>query len=165
MTTKNTINTILRPVLFLVIALYSAVGADAQQILRKDSVALERRRMMAAETVIIDKDTVSIILPEYNFGRYDRGLFNYLYVPKGTWAFGMTASYGELNTDDIRVLDMIKNFDFGGKIYSIKPTVSYFVRHNQSVGIKLSYTRGEAKLDGLDVDFDDDLNFSLKDIS
>lgn len=165
MTTKNTINTILRPVLFLVIALYSAVGADAQQILRKDSVALERRRMMAAETVIIDKDTVSIILPEYNFGRYDRGLFNYLYVPKGTWAFGMTASYGELNTEDIRVLDIMKNFDFGGKIYSIKPTVSYFVRHNQSVGIKLSYTRGEARLDGLDVDFDDDLNFSLKDVS
>ena len=29
------------------------------------------------ETVIVGGDTVSIILPQKNYGRYDRGLFNY----------------------------------------------------------------------------------------
>ena len=35
------------------------------------------------ERVIVGKDTVSIVIPEPNFGRYDRGLFNYLFIPKG----------------------------------------------------------------------------------
>ncbi|MDE6248613.1 MAG: hypothetical protein K2M29_02750, partial [Paramuribaculum sp.] len=46
-----------------------------------------------------------------------------------------------------------------------KPSVSYFIRNNQSLGIRFNYTRGEADLSGLNIDFDDDLNFSLKDVS
>ena len=46
--------------------------------------------------VIVGNDTVSMIIPEKNFGRYDRGLKNYLFIPKGEWAFGLTASMGDL---------------------------------------------------------------------
>lgn len=117
------------------------------------------------EKVIVGNDTVSIIMPERNFGRYDRGLFNYLYVPKGQWAFGLTASYGEFDADDVQLLSVLRDFDFKGKIYSIKPSVSYFFKNNQSLGVKFNYTNGEAELSGMTVDFDDDLNFSLKDVS
>ena len=97
--------------------------------------------------------------------RYDRGLFNYLFIPKGEWAFGLTASYGELNTEDIQVLGILKDLDFKGKIYSIKPSVSYFVASNQSVGLKFNYSRGIGDLDNLGVDFSEDLNFSISDVS
>ena len=102
----------------------SVPAAVAQTIVRKkelasDTVALSAR--IPSEKVIVNGDTVSMVIPQRNFGRYDRGLFNYLFIPKGEWAFGLTASYGELNTEDIQVLGILKDLDFKGKIYSIKP--------------------------------------------
>lgn len=117
------------------------------------------------EKVIVGGDTVSIILPDKNYGRYDRGLFNFLILPKGQWAFGMTASYGEFDTDDVQVLSILKNFDMKVKAYSIKPSVSYFFRNNQSIGVMFNYSRSYLDLDNLTFDFDDDINFSLKDVS
>lgn len=133
-------------------------------VIRKDAAA-DRRRILADQKVIVGADTASIILPEKNFGRYDRGLYNYLYIPKSKWAFGLTANYGEFNSEDIQLLDIITNFNFKGKLYSIHPTVSYFIRHNQSIGLKATYSRGSAYLGDLSVDFDDDLNFDLHNVS
>ena len=146
----------------------SVPAAVAQTIVRKkelasDTVALSART--PSEKVIVNGDTVSMVIPQRNFGRYDRGLFNYLFIPKGEWAFGLTASYGELNTEDIQVLGILKDLDFKGKIYSIKPSVSYFVASNQSVGLKFNYSRGIGDLDNLGVDFSEDLNFSISDVS
>ncbi len=134
-------------------------------IVKKDSISEQRRQLLIDEKVIVGNDTVSIILPERNFGRYDRGLYNFLFIPKGKWSFGLTASYGEFNTADVQVLSILKDFDFKGKIYSINPTIGYFVRNNQSVGLKFTYSRGVADLEKLAIDFDEDLNFSIKDVS
>ena len=95
------------------------------------------------EKVIVGNDTVSIIIPEkYAFGRYDRGLYNYLFIPKGQWALGLTASYGEFNTDDLQVLSIIEDFNFKGRLYSVNPSVSYFFSNNQSIGLRFKYTNG-----------------------
>ncbi len=139
-----------------------AFTASAQNIVRKRLVNPDS---IPDELVLVGEDTVHMIIPERNYGRFDRGLFNWLYVPKGKWAFGLNASYGELDTDDVQVLSLIKNVDFNGKTYSIKPSISYFIRNNQSVGLQFNYTRGKANLDKLSVDFDDDINFDLHDIS
>lgn len=120
---------------------------------------------MPDDRVIIGNDTVSMIIPERNFGRYDRGLFNFLFIPKGQWAFGLTASYGELNTDDVQILSLIKDVDFKGHTYSVNPTISYFIRNNQSLGLRFTYTNGDARLGSLAMDFDEDLNFSIRDVS
>ena len=151
--------------LTVVLSILAGNFAQAQTIKRKDDTERRQRIEEIDEKVIVDGDTVSMILPERNFGRYDRGLYNYLFIPKGRWAFGLTASYGELNTQDIQVLNILKDFDFGGKIYSINPTISYFFRHNQSIGLRFVYSRGVADLGGLSLDFDDDLNFSINDVS
>lgn len=142
--------------------------ADAQTIVRKKELAADTAAMAAripSEKVLVNGDTVSMIIPQRNFGRYDRGLFNYLFIPKGKWAFGLTASYGELNTDDIQLLGILKDLDFSGKIYSIKPSVAYFIASNQSVGLKFNYSRGIGDLDNLTMDFSEDLNFSISDVS
>ncbi|MDE6154381.1 MAG: hypothetical protein K2G21_09595, partial [Muribaculaceae bacterium] len=77
------------------------------------------------EMVIVGSDTISIILPQKNYGRYDRGLYNYLFIPRGQWSFGLTASYGEFSSDDVQILAIIKDLDLGIKAYSIKPSISY----------------------------------------
>ena len=146
----------------LIAVLFVAANVSAQEIVRKNMRVLQPDSI---ERVIVAGDTVSIIIPERNFGRFDRGLFNYLFIPKGKWGFGATASYGELQTEDISVLSILKDFDFGGKMYSVKPYISYFIRSNQSVGLKFDYSRGIADLHNLSVDFSDDLSFSLRDVS
>ncbi len=119
----------------------------------------------ADETVIIGNDTVSIIIPEKNYGRFDRGLYNFLFIPKGQWAFGLTASYGEVNTDDVQILSLLKNLDIKAKMYSLKPSISYFFRNNQSIGLKFNYTRSTIDLNSLAIDIDEDMSFSLRDVS
>ena len=141
-----------------------AVDSVAQPVY-SEFQQLPSHKSILDEKVIVGADTVSIIIPQRNFGRYDRGLFNFLFIPKGQWAFGLTASYGEFGTEDIQVLSVLKDFDFKGKLYSIKPSVSYFIGNNQSLGLKFNYTRGYADLNSLVVDIDDDINFSLHDVS
>lgn len=158
-------NTATKRIALLMAVLCTVAVTMSGQVVRKDSLTRQRNAEMLDEKVIVGSDTVSIIIPEHNFGRYDRGLYNYLFIPKGQWSFGLSASYGELNTDGVQVLNMLKDVDFKGKIYSIQPTIGYFIRNNQSVGIKLTYSRGTADLANLAVDFDDDINFKLKDVS
>lgn len=122
------------------------------------------RQSLLDERVIVKGDTVGIILPDRNFGRYDRGLFNFLFIPKGQWALGMTASYGAFDSKDVTFLNMVKDFDFKGEQYSIRTNVSYFIKSNTSVGLKVGYRRGDAALNSFDVDFDDDINFALRNV-
>ena len=119
----------------------------------------------ADEMVIVAGDTVSIVLPQKNYGRYDRGLFNYLFVPKGQWSFGLSASYGEFNTDDVQILSVLKDFDIKIKAYSLQPSISYFFSNNQSIGLNFNFTRMYCDLGGLTFDISDDMNFSLADVS
>ncbi|MDE6498244.1 MAG: hypothetical protein K2L21_06250, partial [Muribaculaceae bacterium] len=149
--------------LILCVAALSFVhDACAQNIVRKLKINPDS---IPDELVMVGEDTVHMIIPERNYGRFDRGLFNWLYVPKGKWGFGLNASYGELDTEDVQLLSLLNNIDFKGKMYSIKPAISYFVRNNQSVGLQFNYSRGEANLDNFAVDFDEDINFNLHDIS
>lgn len=149
----------------LIIAALTALllgnAASAQTIVRKK----DRTPVDSIEQVVIAGDTVNVVLPQKNLGRFDRGLFNYIFIPKGKWAFGITASYGELRTEDVQVLSLLKDLDFEGKMYSIKPTVAYFFAQNQSVGLKFDYNRGVADLANFGIDFDEDLSFSIRDVS
>lgn len=150
--------------MFAVLAAFAIATekAPAQNVVRKSLYNFEPD---SVEKVLVGKDTVSIIIPEHNFGRFHRGLFNYLIIPRGKWGFGLTASYGELQTEDTSLLSILTNLDFKGKTYSINPYLSYFIRHNQSIGLRFNYTRGVADLENLGVDFDEDLNFNIHDVS
>lgn len=151
----------MKHIITLIALLLVASAAEAQKIVRKKDLAPRD----TIESVVVAGDTIDIIIPERNYGRFDRGLFNYIFIPKGKWAFGVTASYGELRTEDVQLLNILNNLDFKGKMYSINPSVAYFFANNQSAGIKVNYSRGIADLTGLGIDFDEDLNFELRDVS
>ena len=117
------------------------------------------------EKVIVGKDTVSIILPERNYGRYDRGLYNFLFIPKGQWEIGLTASYGEFDISDYQVLDLLSDIDMKLKGYSVNPEVSYFFKHNQSLGLRFYLTKYEGGIGSLKADIDEDMNFNLSGVN
>lgn len=153
---------ILLAIIAIAAALATAMPARGQNIVRKSRLDPDS---VPDELVLVGTDTVHVIIPDRNYGRFHRGLYNWLYIPRGKWGFGLNASYGELDTEDVQVLSLIKNVDFHGKMYSIKPSISYFIRNNQSVGLQFNYSRGEADLDNFSVDFDDDMNFDIHDVS
>lgn len=124
-----------------------------------------QKQELNPDLVIVNgTDTVPMILPQRNFSRYDRGLFNYLFIPRGQWNFGLTASYGEIDTEDIQLLSMLTDVSLKGKTYAIRPSVHYFFAHNHSVGLKIVYTHSQAGLGSLGLDIDDDMNFHLSDV-
>ncbi len=104
------------------------------------------------------------ILRERNIGRFHRGLFNYRFIPKGQWAFGLTASYGEFNTDDMKMFDLISDVDLSGHTFSIKPQMQYFLRDNISIGLRLNYTQTRGDIDSFKLEIDDDMNFNIHDV-
>lgn len=117
------------------------------------------------EKVLFRGDTIPMVLRDrFKFGRYDRGLFNYLFIPKGTWHFSLTASYGEISTADMEMLDVIGDMTIGGRMFSIQPSIHYFIRNNMSLGMRVSYSNAKGYIDSTDVNFDEDINFSLEDI-
>ena len=143
-----------------------SLASQVQSVLDGYSVIVrDNSKLDPNEKVIVDGDTVNLIMKDKNFGRYDRGLFNFIYIPKGSWHFGLSASYGSFNSEDLQLLEILSDLDFGGKTFSIKPSVSYFVRNNWSVGLRLGYTQSDASLGSLGVDFDEDINFQISDVS
>lgn len=146
-------------------ALVRADAADSTAVvypIRKIGISAQPSELR--ERVIVNGDTVPLILPERNFGRYDRGLFNYLFLPKGQWMAGLTASYANFDADNVDVLGMLKEFDFKGEMYSVRPYISYVFANNSSVGLKFNYSRADATLGNMSMDMGDDLSFSLKDV-
>lgn len=147
-------------ILIVALMLLGFQEVAGQEIRRKNLIAND-----SIPQVIVDGDTVDVVIPQKNYGRYDRGLFNYLFIPKNKWGFGITASYGELETEDSQILSILKDFDFKGKMYSLKPSVQYFISHNQSVGLRVDYSRGEADLNNMSFDFDESMSFTIRDVS
>ena len=117
-----------------------------------------------SELVTFRGKTLPMVLKSRNLGRYDRGLFNFLFIPKGIWQLGLTASYGEFSTENLQILDLVSDIDFKGKIFSVRPYFSYFFKSNLSLGLRLGYTRGEASIGAFNVDIDEDMSFNLHDI-
>lgn len=120
----------------------------------------------ADDKAIWNGDTVSMMLKTRSLGRkkYDRGLFNHLFIPKGNWHFGLTASYGEFDSSDLQVLGLLTDIDLNIHAFSIKPSVSYFIRNNLSVGMRFGYSSMKGSIGSFKVDIDEDMNFNLSDV-
>jgi hypothetical protein len=151
---------------------------DGKYIYIPDSLEHDVIRLLLGHAVVVDNDnnpdlkevtiykgdTIPMVLKTRNLGRYDRGLSNILYAPRGQWMFGLTAAYGNLTTQDLSVFDLLSDVDFGISGFSIKPYFSYFFKNNYSVGLRLGYSYVKGSIDSFNIDIDDDLSFSLNDI-
>ena len=142
-----------------------SLTSDVETLLKGHSrVVDDPLHLDVNEKVIWRGDTIPMVLKTRNLGRYDRGLTNFLFIPKGSWKVGLTVSYGEFSTSDLRMLDLVSDVDFGVNTFNIKPYLSYFIRNNLAVGVRMGYNRTRGTIDSFKVDIDEDMNFNLHDI-
>lgn len=129
-----------------------------------DKISKENIPAVNPDKIIVGTDTIDFVIPERQLGRYDRGLKNYLFIPKGQWAFGLTASYGKFDASDINMLKYIGDIDASGSKYTVNPYVTYFFNHNNCVGMRMGYNKAFFDLGSLEINIDDDLNLNIKDV-
>lgn len=109
---------------------------------------------------------VSDTISEKRFlGRFDRGIVNHLFVKRKTWMTGLTVSYAGYDSEDTQFLSLLKDFDCKAKLFTINPFVGYFIKENICIGIKFGYQNVYANLGNISLYIDDDLSFSLKNMS
>lgn len=155
----------------------SASQPDGKYIYIPDSLQQDVLRLLEGHSQVVDDnfrldleeqvvhhgDTVPMVLKQRNLGRFDRGLATLLYIPKGSWSIGLTASYGEIKTSDLEVFDLLSDIDIRAHAFSIKPYISYFVRNNLSIGLRFGYYNAQGNVDSFNLDFED-MNFGIDDV-
>lgn len=142
-----------------------SLESDVMLLLRGHSKVVDDiNRLDTGEMTIHKGDTIPMVLKQVNLARHDRGLSNFLFIPKKQWQIGLTASYGEISTKDLEIFDLLSDVNINAHAFSIKPYVSYYIKNNISVGLKFGYYNARGNLDSFKVDIDEDMNFNLSDI-
>lgn len=98
-------------------------------------------------------------------GRFDRGIVNYRFMPKGRWMFGTDFSFWDYNSEDSKLLfTYLDDFDFDARTITVSPFIGYFFKDNQAVGMKFGYKHTDGHLGNVSFKIDDDVNFTLKEL-
>lgn len=170
----------MKQIAFLLLFILQSMVLFGQQEVNQAKVITQPdeypHRVVVTDTIYqIKYDTVYVYVDKSNLvdstelikvpavGRFDRGILNYRFLPKGKWLFGMTASFLSYDSKDITALSIIGDLDANAKVYGLNPFIGYVFRDNQVLGAKFGYEYVLAKLDNLSIDIDEDLQFSLSD--
>ena len=99
--------------------------------------------------------------------RQERGLTDThnLFVPKGQWIFGGTASYSTHTNKGYQFL-VIEGINSKGYTFRVSPMIAYALRDNMAIGGRFIYSRSLLKLDKADLNLggeESDLNFEVND--
>lgn len=92
--------------------------------------------------------------------KFDRGVENSVFVPKGQWLWGGSVSYNEMSADSYDIL-ILTGID--GSYYNFKasPYFAYFFSDNLCLGARFSYKRSMVKLNNVNLDLGDDFDINL----
>ncbi len=101
------------------------------------------------ERIVVTTD--SLLLPDpptINELRRERGLtdVNNLFVPKGQWIFGGTASYSTHTNEGYQFL-VVEGIRSKGYTFRVSPMIAYALRDNMALGGRFIYSRTLLKLD------------------
>ena len=101
------------------------------------------------QKIVVTSD--SLLLPEaptINELRRQRGLTDVhnLFVPKGQWIFGGTASYSTHSNEGYQFL-VIEGIHSKGYTFRVSPMIAYAFRDNMALGGRFIYSRTLLKLD------------------
>lgn len=96
--------------------------------------------------------------------RHDRGISQFLFIPRRSWMFGIMASYKGYDSKDSQMFSFLKDFNFNGELMRFTPYVGYLLRDNMALGLKLGYQRVKGKLDNISLDMGEDLDFGISNL-
>lgn len=155
-----------RPVKMVTVSIPDTLIDDVRMLLNPGTkVVMADEYVNQHEVTVFRGDTIPMVLKSRNLGRFDRGLVSYLFIPRGTWNFGLTASYGEFSTQDLEMFSVLKDINLSANSFAIKPYITYFIKNNFSVGMRMGYTKTYAGIDRFNINIDESLGFDLKDIA
>lgn len=132
-----------------------------------DSVVLQpiEREYLSWESDTLPVSKGIDLLRIKQVGRFDRGIVNYRFMPKGQWTFGVDASFWDFNSENNKLLfTYLDDFSFDARTVSVSPFLGYFFTDNQAVGVKFGYKYTSGYLGNVSIKIDDDVNFSLKEL-
>ena len=112
--------------------------------------ALRAQETTAAQTAAIADQRPKTI----NEMRQERGLTDThnLFVPKGQWIFGGTASYSTHTNKGYQFL-VIEGINSKGYTFRVSPMIAYAFRDNMALGGRFIYSRTLLKLDNAELHF------------
>ncbi len=116
------------------------------------------QQIPATEVAVSTADTLASAAPlTINQRRERRGLTNMrtLFVPKGQWVLGCTASYSTHSNDNYKVM-IIDNITSDGYTVKASPILAYAIRDNMAIGARFTYSRMLLKLDSAHLKLGDD---------
>lgn len=95
--------------------------------------------------------------------RIDRNINDNIFVYKGEWSVGMSASYGTLSSDNSDIFALLEHVNLSGSITTVSPYVGYFFRDNACVGMRLGYTSMGGTVDNVDLNLgsQNDIDFGI----
>lgn len=108
-----------------------------------------------AQTTAPTSDSTAVDRPlTINEMREQRGLTtkDNIFIPKGQWVFGGTASYSKHINDSYSFL-VIDDIDSKGYTFKVSPMVSYALGNNMVIGARFIYGRSFLRVDNADVSF------------
>lgn len=150
---------------YVIMTVPDSLASDVRNLLRGHrKVVRDDDFVDLDERVTYKGDTLPMVLKDLKLGRYDRGLFNFLFIPKGMWTLGLTASYGKFSTADLELFDVISDVDISAHAFSIKPYFSYAFKNNITAGLRLEYTNIVGNIDNFGLDIDEDMSFKIQDV-
>ena len=114
--------------------------------------------LRAQETTVAGTTATSDERPKtINEMRRERGLTDThnLFVPKGQWIFGGTASYSTHTNKGYQFL-IIEGINSKGYTFRVSPMIAYAFRDNMALGGRFIYSRTLLKLDAAELHFGDE---------
>ena len=106
-------------------------------------------------------------------GVFNRGIgkATILFVPKGTLAFGLTASYNSFNPGAAEndagykmLFSLLDSLDGSMKTCGVAPQISYFIANNTSVGLRFDYAKTSMDLNDASLALGDLMSFNINDM-
>ena len=83
--------------------------------------------------------------------RIDRQIGQNKFVYKGEYMLGLTASYGNLSSEDADVMLLLDNLDLSLRSATVKPFFAYSYRDNLALGLRFGYELIDGNLGNADL--------------
>lgn len=149
----------------LLVGLFAATTALAQT---PSEVAADEVAQPVKKTKAQLADSASRVIRVPSEGaRVDRGIYQYLFIPKGQVLAGATLSYAHLDSDDSQFMLMIDGLQAEGSMTRISPFIGVSYAKNQVLGARFAYQTTRGKVDNVSLQAGDneDYTFTLSNVN
>lgn len=94
--------------------------------------------------------------------KFDRGLNDNTFMPKGTITLGASLTYTSLDAEDYQFL-LFDDLTAAYKTIGARVNFAYTFADNIAAGVQFQYSRNTATIDNVDMSLSEDLQFSISD--